>query len=136
MPSPDPLTAFVEQITRNTLDSGGCTADVAARRILPGEDAWYFPRFPEHTMIVSLPELGSSLVRFIELHHHHHLAGDIWLGTWINPAIHQCYLDLITRHEDEHEALRLARLYSHAGGRKIIAICNPARRQTRQVWTD
>lgn len=87
-------------------------------------------------MIVGLAELDSSLRRFIALHRELLLTGDLWLGTWINPATGGCYLDLITRHPDQHEARRLARRYSHRGGRKIIAICNPGRRQTRPVWDE
>ncbi|MFC7625620.1 hypothetical protein [Microlunatus sp. GCM10028923] len=88
----------------------------------------------------SLAEFVEQMVRgtldsgFIELHREVLLAGDLWLGTWINPATGRCYLDLITRHRNQHEALRLARLYSHAGGRWIVAICNPLRQQTREVF--
>ena len=121
---------LVEQIVRMTLDHGGTTADLRTMRIQPVEDAWYFPRFPERTMIVTLTELGSSVSRFIELHREALITGGLWLGTWINPETRTCYLDLITRSADQHEAVELARRYSRDGGRKIIAICNPSRRLT------
>lgn len=134
---PDQATAvLVEQIVRLTLDHGGTTADLMTMRTLPAVDAWYFPRFPERTMIVPLTDLAPSVHRFIGLHRDTLTDDNIWLGTWINPETRACYLDLITRNADQHEALKLARRYSRVGGRKIIAICNPRRRQTRQVWDE
>jgi hypothetical protein len=131
---PDQSSAFlVEQIVRATLDHGGTTADLRTMKIVPAIDAWYFPRFPERTMIVALTDLDSSVSRFIEVHRETLITGNLWLGTWINPETRACYLDLITRTADQHEALHLARRYSRDGGRKIIAICNPSRRQTLDV---
>ncbi len=134
---PDRSTAaLIEQIVRLTLDLGGATVDLRTMRILPAVDAWYFPRFPERTMIVPQTDLAASVHRFIELHRDTLTDDTIWLGTWINPESHNCYLDLITRNADQHEALRLARSYSRLGGRKIIASYNPRRRQTRYVWDE
>ncbi len=121
---------LIEQIVRTTLDHGGTTADLRTMRIHPAEDAWYFPRFPERTMIVALTGLASSVSGFIEQHREALITGDLWLGTWINPESRKCYLDLITRSTDRQDALELARSYSRSGGRKIIAICNPLRRLT------
>jgi hypothetical protein len=128
---PDQSSALlIEQIVRMTVDHGGTTADLRTMKILPAIDAWYFPRFPEWTMIVALTDLDSSVSHFIEVHREMLITGNLWLGTWINPETRTCYLDLITRTADAQEALALARRYSRYGGRKIIAICNPSRRQT------
>lgn len=119
-----------------TRGNGGATADLATMRILPPEDVWYFPRFPDRTMIVAFTDLDSSIHTFIEMNRGTLISGDLWLGTWVNPETRACFLDLITCNPDEQEALSLARRYSEDGGRKIIAICNPIRQQTRAVWDE
>ncbi|HVX43738.1 MAG TPA: hypothetical protein VHC49_07620 [Mycobacteriales bacterium] len=124
------MSELIRTICAETRRCGGTTADLHS--LVVPTDQWYFPRFPEHTQIVSLADLPSSLERFVGIHRAV-LAGGLLLGTWINPDNRMCYLDLITRVAAEHRALELARHYSRLGGRDIVAICNPVRGITRRV---
>jgi hypothetical protein len=125
-----PLSELLHEICAETFRRGGATADLHS--LVPPTDQWYFPRFPEHTQIVPLTALAPSVGCFVRVHRSA-LAGDLLLGTWINPDNRMCYLDLITRVAAEHRALELARHYSRLGGRDILAICNPVRGITRRV---
>lgn len=129
------MTDLPGEIARATLANGGATVDVAAGRLLPPDDRWYFPRHPARTRIVPPQCLQDSVATFITDHRQHFHDG-LYLGTWLNPHTTTCYLDLITATPDKHEALALARRYSHQSGRKIVAICNPLRALTEHVWPD
>lgn len=124
------------EVARVTVASGGATADLAARLLVPPADVWYFPRFPGRTRIVGVAGLAGSVAAFVAEHRRLLVGRGLLLGTWINPATGACFLDLITQAPSRRAGLTLARRYSREDGRRIIALCNPFRGTTVPVWDD
>jgi hypothetical protein len=130
----DPIVlAGVAAATRR---NGGATVDAGTGALRAPDDRWYFPRYPDLTAIVPPAGLEGALGAFVE-HHRGRLASEgLLLGTWIRPATGHCYLDLITSAAGSAEALVLARRFSRLHGRRILAVCNPLRGRTLEVWAD
>jgi hypothetical protein len=70
------------------------------------------------------------LKRFIIANHNHWSESDTWLGTWINPQTREYYLDITTSRQSLDEARQQAIVASLTEGRHIVAVYNPARKQT------
>jgi hypothetical protein len=123
--------AFVERIVAAIRADGGANACVVGERLLPPEDAWSFPRYPERTRIIAPgADLVAELAAFIAANDAQLRAAGCYLGAWINPQTREVYLDIATSRAELGEALALARMLGAQGGRAVVAIYNPARRET------
>jgi len=120
-----------------TLERGGVTTRPSTYQFFDAVDAWGFPRYPSHTVIL-LPaaDLIAELRAFIQRNAALLDAPDCWLGTWINPFTGCYYLDITTSRVDLNEACAMARQLSKAEGRKIVALYNSCRDLTFYLWDD
>lgn len=126
------LAALVAEVTAR---DGGASVDVAAGCVLEPVDAWYLPRYPDRTRIVPPDEdLAAAIAAFMAAQAQSLTEPDLWMGSWIDPASGACYLDLVTRVATAECAVELARHYSARYGRRVLAVCNPARKSTAPVF--
>ena len=121
------------QLIAITLQAGGVTYDVRSQRVVPPTDAWYFPKYPGDTVIVPQTEALRALARFCYQHEAKLREAECFLGLWQNPETGEIYIDITTCLADYTEAIVAARMASEAGGRQIVAICNPYTGKTAQL---
>lgn len=122
---------YLRQVARATARQGGVTTYVQKRQFLAPIDAWHFPKYPGRTSILApATPLVPALRHFIIANEYIWREPDCWLGTWINPATHCCYLDITTYLVDLEEARRVALELSVREGRAIVALYNAKRNQT------
>jgi hypothetical protein len=122
---------YLLEVSIATLERGGVTTSVDTYEFLAAIDAWGFPKYPEKTII--LPpgtHIVESLRQFIlrntqELHE-----PGSWLGTWIDPLNHCCYLDITALAPCLETAKAEASKYGQRGSRKIVALYNFKQQQT------
>lgn len=121
---------MLAQVLNRTIKAGGTTFDWRNQEFLLPDNYWYFPRWPEHTAIVTQNNLAVELQLFITEHEALLAQDDMYLGTWHNPLNDRYYIDIICRERNKNRAIQLAKQYSKQGGRAIVSIYNPKLKQT------
>jgi hypothetical protein len=125
------LEKFILEVAIATLERGGVTSNLHTYEFLSPIDAWGVPRDPEKTQIVAPDaDILQSLRQFIHANTDALRAPGCWLGTWINPATHCCYLDITEILPTLAEARDLAIQRSSRCSRDIEAIYNFKRQET------
>ncbi|GER88612.1 hypothetical protein KDW_27740 [Dictyobacter vulcani] len=114
---------YVLDVCIATIEQGGVTSKLDTHQFLSPIDAWAIPKYPDKTVI--LPpnaDLKQALISFITCNEAYLLYSDCWLGTWIEPETHNCYLDIISLCFCLDEAVQRARALSLSAQRKIVAL--------------
>jgi hypothetical protein len=108
-----------------TLERGGVTTKVDTYEFLTPIDAWGFPKYPGKTIVLP-PDtnLVEELRQFIREHNRELHEPGAWLGTWVHPSTHYCYLDITAIAPCLEEAKQEAFKRSQQDGREIVALYN------------
>jgi hypothetical protein len=122
---------YLLEVSIATLERGGVTSNVDTYDFLPPIDAWGFPKYPGKTVV--LPP-GANIVEeirqfILENNRQLHETG-AWLGTWIHPSTHCCYLDVTAIAPCLEEAKKEASKRSRQDCREIVALYNFKYQQT------
>ncbi len=122
---------YLLDVSIATLERGGVTSSVDTYEFLAPIDAWGFPKYPGKTVV--LPP-GTNLVEelrhFIRENNRELHEPGAWLGTWIHPWAHCCYLDITTFAACLEEARQEALQRSQQDGRQVVALYNFKYQQT------
>lgn len=122
---------YLLDVSIATLERGGVTSNAHTYEFLAPIDAWGFPKYPGKT--VELPP-GTNIVeelrQFILENNRELREPGAWLGTWIHPTTHCCYLDITAIASCLEEAKKEASKCSRQGRREIVALYNFKYQQT------
>lgn len=116
---------YILDVAIATLERGGATSRVDTYQFLAPIDAWGFPKYPGKTAILAPDsDLTEGLAHFIQANHTSLCEPDAWLGTWINPRTHCCYLDITAIYPYLEEARQEAFRLSQQESRSVMALYN------------
>ena len=127
---------FLTKIIDGTLVENGATFDLHTGNPVVPFNAWYYPKYPRVTKIVSISHLRTALEAFIECNKNLLEEENSYLGTWLNPETKKIYVDITIRRDSLEEALTDARKISNEQGRKIVTVYNPLLKKVEYVWKD
>lgn len=113
-----------------TLKNGGVTFDYRTRVVVPPRDAWYFPKYPELTVIEPRQQALEALARFCYEHEARLSEDRCFLGLWRHPDTDKIYIDITTYRESCPEAIIDASAVSERSGREVVSLHNPVREKT------
>lgn len=114
---------YILDVCIATIEQGGVTTKVDTYQFLSPIDAWGIPKYPDRTVI--LPQgvdLQQEILSFVLLNEACLKGPEAWLGTWIDPITHRCYLDITTLCFCLDDAVQEAIALSKSGQRKIVAL--------------
>lgn len=116
---------YILEVSIATLERGGVTSKVDTYQFLNPVDAWGMPKYPDKTVILpSGANIFQGITDFIQCNDTYLREPDCWLGTWINPATSECYLDITTIYPCLEEARCEAIALSRTAQRRIVALYN------------
>lgn len=114
---------YVLAICTTTLERGGVTSKIDTGQFFASTEAWGLPKYPDRTVILSPgADLKQEITAFILANELYLRQPDCWLGTWINPATGNCYLDITAIYSCLEDACREAIALSQHARRKIVAL--------------
>lgn len=118
---------YLLEVCITTLERGGVTSKLDTYQFLPSIDAWAIPKYPDKTVILAPhknlhKDLHKEIESFIIQNEAYLKHPDCWLGTWIDPVTHNCYLDIATLYFCLDDAVQKALSLSNQGQRKIVAL--------------
>ena len=114
-----------------TMERGGVTSNINTYQFFPSTEAWGVPKYPDRTVILYPgTNLPRAIAVFIGANGNLLREPDCWLGTWIDPATGNCYLDITAIHLCLEEALREAIVLNQSAQRKIVALYDFKREQS------
>ncbi|GCE27271.1 hypothetical protein KDA_27550 [Dictyobacter alpinus] len=114
---------YILEICIATMEQGGVTSKLDTHQFLSLIDAWAIPKYPDKTVI--LPphaDLHDALLSFVARNEKYLRYADCWLGTWIEPETHNCYLDVVSLCFCLDDAVQKAQALSLSAQRKIVAV--------------
>lgn len=122
---------YLQEVASRTWNEGGSASNPFLMQFLQVNDVWCFPKYPSRTIILpSTVDLAASLSEFVDQNKDVLCEEDCWLGTWQNPQTGEYYLDVATGIGDFSMACETAQRLSLMGGRQIVAMYNPLRKET------
>jgi hypothetical protein len=122
---------YISQVVSATMKEGGTASRPKTCEFLPARDLWSFPKYPARTAILpATVNLRDELKNFITANETFLDEADCWLGTWINPASGEYYLDVATGCEDLSEAKDMCAQAGIREGRAVVALFNSKRNET------
>ena len=122
---------YLLDVASATLERGGVTTNVDTYEFLAPIDAWGVPKYPGKTVVL---RPGANLVEelrwFIRENNRELNEPGAWLGTWVHPSTHCCYLDITAIASCLEAAKQEAFKRSQQDGREIVALYNFKYQQT------
>ena len=122
---------YLLEVSIATLERGGVTSNVDTFEFLGPIDSWGFPKYPGKTVV--LPpgaHIIEELRRFIAENTRELREPGSWLGTWIHPLTHCCYLDITALAPCLEDAREEAFKRSQQEHREIVALYHFKYQQT------
>ncbi|HJT55767.1 MAG TPA: hypothetical protein VJ761_04675 [Ktedonobacteraceae bacterium] len=114
---------YILEVCIATLERGGTTSRPDTYQFLSSVEAWGLPKYPDRTVILP-PDanLLNEVTVFIHTNIDFFQEKNCWLGTWIDPQTHNCYLDITAIYTCLDEARREAITLCGRAQRKIVAL--------------
>lgn len=114
---------YILDVCIATLKQGGVTSKLDTYQFVSPIDAWAIPKYPDQTVILSpSADLQAAVTSFVIQNEIYLRMPDCWLGTWIEPDTHNCYLDVSSLCFCLDDAVQEARALSRRAQRKIVAL--------------
>ncbi|GLV58906.1 hypothetical protein KDH_57340 [Dictyobacter sp. S3.2.2.5] len=114
---------YILDVCIATITQGGVTSKLDTYQFVSPIEAWAIPKYPDQTVI--LPpnaDLQAAVRSFVVQNELYLRMSDYWLGTWIEPETHNCYLDITSLCFCLDDAVQQARALSSSAQRKIVAL--------------
>jgi hypothetical protein len=122
---------FLAEAINIAVSHGGVTVDLVNNKITKDTNAWFFPRYPDKTVICPHnSNLTGEINNFISINKNLLINQNNYLGVWLNPQTDEWYLDITASNIDRDDALSQAKQISDISGRKIVSIYNPFTKET------
>lgn len=122
---------YLLDVSIATLERGGVTSNVDTYEFLGAIDAWGFPKYPGKTVVLA-PDapIVEELRRFILENSRELREPGSWLGTWVHPLTHCCYLDITGLAPCLEDARAEASRRSQQERREVVALYHFKYQQT------
>lgn len=122
------MSDTIARAVERAVKDGGVRVDVHGGTFVEARDEWYFPRWPDMTVVVLGKHLAAAVAEFVTSNRDK-FDENVYLGIWRHDQ--QYYIDLNAHTDNFADAKRLAAVYGEECGREIMSAYNPVRDETR-----